>query len=140
MRISQDWNVYGSVMNITINQLLRKRSGRKKKRIPQKQKKSALRNSPQRRGVILKVYTVTPKKPNSALRKVAKIRVTTGSEIIAHIPGEGHNLQEHGVVLIRGLSSFAAFSSQSISLQVEESRICQVSSTGLSEEPLICKA
>jgi len=59
-------------------------------------------NSPQRKGVVLKVYTVTPKKPNSALRKVAKVRLTTGAEIVAHIPGEGHNLQEHGVILVRG--------------------------------------
>eukprot|EP00210_Caulerpa_lentillifera_P008332 g7948.t1 len=92
-------DVRESIWSITINQLLRK--GRKPKRIAKKTKKTALGNSPQRKGVILRVYTVTPKKPNSALRKVAKIRVTTGYEIIAHIPGEGHNLQEHGVVLVR---------------------------------------
>ena len=82
----------------TIQQLVRK--GRK----PQvKQTKSrALSSSPQRRGVCTRVYTTTPKKPNSALRKVAKVRLTNGIEVIAYIPGEGHNLQEHSIVLVRG--------------------------------------
>jgi small subunit ribosomal protein S12 len=62
----------------------------------------ALQNSPQKRGVCLRVYTKTPKKPNSALRKVAKIRLTNGIEVIAYIPGEGHNIQEHSIVLIQG--------------------------------------
>ena len=62
----------------------------------------ALENSPQKRGVCLRVYTKTPKKPNSALRKVAKIRLTNGMEVIAYIPGEGHNIQEHSIVLIQG--------------------------------------
>ena len=82
----------------TIQQLLRK--GRK---TPQKKTKSpALGNCPQRRGVCTRVYTTTPKKPNSALRKVAKVRLTNGAEVIAYIPGEGHNLQEHSIVLVRG--------------------------------------
>ncbi len=82
----------------TINQLVRK--GRKK--AVTKSKSPALNNCPQRRGVCLKVYTRTPKKPNSALRKVAKVRLTNGYEVIAYIGGEGHNLQEHSIVLIRG--------------------------------------
>lgn len=82
----------------TINQLIR--DGRRSQVV--KSKSPALLNSPQRRGVCTRVYTTTPKKPNSALRKVAKIRLTTGGEIIAYIPGEGHNLQEHSVVLVRG--------------------------------------
>lgn len=82
----------------TINQLIRK--SRDKKRVLNKA--PALMSCPQRRGVCLKVYTRTPKKPNSALRKVARIKLTNGSEIIAYIPGEGHNLQEHSVVLVRG--------------------------------------
>ena len=82
----------------TIQQLLRK--GRK---TPVKKTKSpALGNCPQRRGVCTRVYTTTPKKPNSALRKVAKVRLTNGNEVIAYIPGEGHNLQEHSIVLVRG--------------------------------------
>ena len=82
----------------TIQQLIRK--PRKK---PVKAKKTkALQGNPQRRGVCTRVYTTTPKKPNSALRKVAKVRLTTGSEVICYIPGEGHNLQEHAVVLVRG--------------------------------------
>jgi len=88
-----------TVINVpTIQQLVRK--GRK----PQvKQTKSrALAASPQRRGVCTRVYTTTPKKPNSALRKVAKVRLTNGIEVIAYIPGEGHNLQEHSIVLVRG--------------------------------------
>ncbi len=82
----------------TINQLLRK--GRRK--VQTKSKVPALGNSPQKRGVCTRVYTTTPKKPNSALRKVAKVRLVNGIEVIAYIPGEGHNLQEHSVVLIRG--------------------------------------
>ncbi len=82
----------------TINQLVRK--GRKK--IEVKSKSRALDACPQRRGVCTRVYTTTPKKPNSALRKVAKVRLTNGIEVIAYIPGEGHNLQEHSIVLIRG--------------------------------------
>ena len=71
--------------------------------IPFRQKKSpALQRCPQKRGVCTRVYTTTPKKPNSALRKVAKVRLTNGIEVIAYIPGEGHNLQEHSIVLIRG--------------------------------------
>lgn len=82
----------------TINQLVRK--GR---RVPKvKSKSPALVNCPQRRGVCLAVKTQTPKKPNSALRKVARVRLTTGYEVTAYIPGEGHNLQEHSVVLVRG--------------------------------------
>jgi small subunit ribosomal protein S12 len=82
----------------TINQLVRK--GRKQ--ATRKSKSPALANCPQRRGVCLQVYTRTPKKPNSALRKVAKVRLTNGYEIIAYIGGEGHNLQEHSIVLVRG--------------------------------------
>ncbi len=82
----------------TINQLVRK--GRKRK--VHKSKSPALRGCPQRRGVCTRVYTVTPKKPNSALRKVARVRLTSGYEITAYIPGEGHNLAEHSVVLVRG--------------------------------------
>jgi small subunit ribosomal protein S12 len=82
----------------TINQLVRK------SRSPKSYKSAspALQNSPQRRGVCTRVYTTTPKKPNSALRKVAKVRLTNGFEIISYIGGEGHNLQEHSVVLVRG--------------------------------------
>ncbi|MCH1507425.1 30S ribosomal protein S12 [Verrucomicrobiales bacterium] len=82
----------------TINQLVRK--GRKKQ--VEKSKSPALFKCPQRRGVCLQVMTRTPKKPNSALRKVAKVRLTNGQEVIAYIGGEGHNLQEHSVVLVRG--------------------------------------
>ncbi len=82
----------------TIQQLVRK--GRKTKR--QITKSPALMRCPQRRGVCTRVYTTTPKKPNSALRKVAKVRLTNGIEVIAYIPGEGHNLQEHSIVLVRG--------------------------------------
>src|SRR5260364_221784 len=82
----------------TINQLVRK--GRA--RAPLKSKSPALENCPQRRGVCTRVYTTTPKKPNSALRKVAKVRLTNGFEVISYIGGEGHNLQEHSAVLIRG--------------------------------------
>lgn len=82
----------------TINQLVRK--GRKV--IKTASKSRALDSSPQKRGVCTRVYTTTPKKPNSALRKVAKVRLTNKIEVIAYIPGEGHNLQEHSIVLIRG--------------------------------------
>ena len=84
----------------TKNQLLRKSTSRKKKNY--RIKKPALMSCPQKKGVFFRVYTRTPKKPNSALRKVAKIRLTNSTEIIAYIPGEGHNLQEHSVVLVRG--------------------------------------
>ena len=82
----------------TINQLIRK--GRKKQL--KKNKVPALKSCPQKRGVCTRVYTTTPKKPNSALRKVARVRLSNGFEVSAYIPGEGHNLQEHSVVLIRG--------------------------------------
>jgi small subunit ribosomal protein S12 len=82
----------------TINQLIRK--GRK--RIKSKSNTPALKGAPQKRGVCTRVYTSTPKKPNSALRKVARVRLTTGIEVTAYIPGIGHNLQEHSVVLVRG--------------------------------------
>ena len=82
----------------TINQLVRK--GRKQ--IVDKSTAPALKNCPQKRGVCTRVYTTTPKKPNSALRKVARIRLTNGIEVTAYIPGIGHNLQEHSVVLVRG--------------------------------------
>ena len=81
----------------TVNQLVRK--GRKAS--VSKNKTPALAGSPQKRGVCTRVYTTTPKKPNSALRKVAKVRLTNGFEVIGYIPGEGHNLQEHSVVMIR---------------------------------------
>lgn len=82
----------------TINQLVRKRRERKRTRT----KCPALKACPQKRGVCTRVYTQTPKKPNSALRKVARVRLTTGMEVTTYIPGVGHNLQEHSVVLIRG--------------------------------------
>ena len=82
----------------TINQLVRKGRSLVKKR----NKVPALDKSPQKRGVCTRVYTTTPKKPNSALRKVARVKLTNGQEVSAYIPGEGHNLQEHSVVLIRG--------------------------------------
>ena len=82
----------------TIQQLVRK--GRKK--LKSKSKSPALDSCPQKRGVCTRVYTTTPKKPNSALRKVARVKLTNGQEVSAYIPGEGHNLQEHSVVLIRG--------------------------------------
>ncbi len=82
----------------TINQLLRK----PRIKVTVKSKSPALQNSPQKRGVCTRVYTTTPKKPNSALRKVAKVRLVNGYEVISYIGGEGHNLQEHSVVLIRG--------------------------------------
>ena len=82
----------------TINQLVRK----VRVRILAKKKAPALENCPQKRGVCTRVYTTTPKKPNSALRKVARVRLTNSMEVTAYIPGEGHNLQEHSIVLIRG--------------------------------------
>ena len=82
----------------TISQLVRK--GRK--RLKKKKKTSALQGNPLRRGVCIRVYTSTPKKPNSALRKVARVRLTNGVEVTAYIPGVGHNLQEHSIVLVRG--------------------------------------
>ncbi len=82
----------------TINQLVRK--GRKT--LSKKEKAPALRGCPQKRGVCTRVYTTTPKKPNSALRKVARVRLTNGKEVNAYIPGEGHNLQEHSIVLVEG--------------------------------------
>jgi small subunit ribosomal protein S12 len=82
----------------TINQLVRK----ERKKVIVKSKSPALKECPQRRGVCTRVYTTTPKKPNSALRKVAKVRLTSGFEVISYIGGEGHNLQEHSIVLVRG--------------------------------------
>lgn len=82
----------------TINQLIRK----ERKTLKKRRKTPALQGCPQKRGVCTRVYTTTPKKPNSALRKVARVRLTNGMEVTAYIPGEGHNLQEHSVVLIRG--------------------------------------
>jgi small subunit ribosomal protein S12 len=82
----------------TISQLIAK--GRSD--VPAKDKAPALKGNPQKRGVCTRVYTTTPKKPNSALRKVARVRLTNGFEVTAYIPGEGHNLQEHSIVLIRG--------------------------------------
>ncbi|XMD31941.1 MAG: 30S ribosomal protein S12 [Candidatus Karelsulcia muelleri] len=82
----------------TIQQLIKK--GREK--IPNKSKSLALNRCPQKRGVCTRVYTTTPKKPNSAMRKVARVKLTNGKEVNAYIPGEGHNLQEHSLVLIRG--------------------------------------
>ena len=82
----------------TINQLIRSPRSKQKKR----NKVPALNSCPQKRGVCTRVYTTTPKKPNSALRKVARVKLTNGFEVTSYIPGEGHNLQEHSVVLIRG--------------------------------------
>jgi small subunit ribosomal protein S12 len=82
----------------TINQLIRFN----REKVVWKSKAPALKGSPQKRGVCTRVYTTTPKKPNSALRKVARVRLTNGIEVTAYIPGEGHNLQEHSIVLIRG--------------------------------------
>ena len=82
----------------TINQLVRK----SREKVSKRNKVPALKSCPQKRGVCLRVYTPTPKKPNSALRKVARVKLTNGQEVTAYIPGEGHNLQEHSVVLIRG--------------------------------------
>ena len=84
----------------TLDQLVRRKQER---RVKNGEKKTpALQNSPQKRGVCLRVYTKAPKKPNSAVRKLAKVRLSNGFEVIAYIPGEGHNLQEHSVVLLRG--------------------------------------
>lgn len=82
----------------TVNQLIKE--GREK--IKKKSKAPALQGNPQKRGVCVRVYTVTPKKPNSALRKVARVRLSNGIEVTCYIPGEGHNLQEHSIVLVRG--------------------------------------
>ena len=89
---------YTGVKMPTINQLIRK--GRKRQ--SKKNKVPALEKCPQKRGVCTRVYTTTPKKPNSAMRKVARVRLTNGNEVNAYIPGEGHNLQEHSIVLVRG--------------------------------------
>lgn len=86
----------------TMNQLLLGTQQRTRKTRMRHKKTPALRGSPQKRGVCMRVYTKTPKKPNSAIRKIAKIRLSNTREIIAYIPGEGHNLQEHSVVLVRG--------------------------------------
>ena len=82
----------------TINQLVR----RSRRDVVKKEKSPALKSNPFRRGVCTRVYTTTPKKPNSALRKIARVRLTNGIEVTAYIPGEGHNLQEHSIVLVRG--------------------------------------
>jgi len=82
----------------TVNQLIRKA----RKNVTKKTSSPALKSCPQKRGVCVRVYTTTPKKPNSALRKVARVKLTNGMEVTSYIPGEGHNLQEHSVVLIRG--------------------------------------
>ena len=82
----------------TINQFVRK----SRDKVSKRNKVPALKSCPQKRGVCLRVYTTTPKKPNSALRKVARVKLTNGQEVTAYIPGDGHNLQEHSVVLIRG--------------------------------------
>ena len=82
----------------TINQLVRQ----SRRDLAKKEKAPALKANPQKRGVCTRVYTTTPKKPNSALRKVARVRLTNGMEVTSYIPGEGHNLQEHSVVLVRG--------------------------------------
>lgn len=97
---ARQWNTAGALRSDmpTLNQLVRK--GRHPKQV--KAKTPALQGSPQRRGVCVRVYTTTPKKPNSALRKVARVRLTNGFEVNSYIPGIGHNLQEHSVVLIRG--------------------------------------
>src|SRR5881409_237322 len=94
------YNFFGNLRRImpTINQLVR--SGREE--LTFKSKSPALKNSPQRRGVCTRVYTTTPKKPNSAMRKVARVKLTSGIEVTAYIPGVGHNLQEHSIVLVRG--------------------------------------
>jgi small subunit ribosomal protein S12 len=95
-RTADEWEIAGHMP--TIQQLIRK--GRQDK--ISKTKTPALKGSPQRRGVCTRVYTTTPKKPNSALRKVARVRLTSGIEVTAYIPGVGHNLQEHSIVLVRG--------------------------------------
>ena len=98
MRVSGKKNLYKEIKMPTVNQLVRKgrKSQTKRNKVP------ALEACPQKRGVCTRVYTTTPKKPNSALRKVARVRLSNGFEVTAYIPGEGHNLQEHSVVLIRG--------------------------------------
>ena len=88
----------GNISMPTINQLVRNR----RENIAKRNKVPAMEECPQKRGVCTRVYTTTPKKPNSALRKVARVRLTNGFEVTSYIPGEGHNLQEHSVVLIRG--------------------------------------
>lgn len=90
--------IKGAACMPTINQLVRNR----RKKISRRTNTPALQNCPQKRGVCVRVYTTTPKKPNSALRKVARVRLTNGIEVTSYIPGIGHNLQEHSVVLIRG--------------------------------------
>nr|BEK66412.1 hypothetical protein KPHV_36390 [Kitasatospora purpeofusca] len=95
---TKPWHTENGETVPTIQQLVRK--GRQDK--VEKNKTPALKGSPQRRGVCTRVYTTTPKKPNSALRKVARVRLTSGIEVTAYIPGEGHNLQEHSIVLVRG--------------------------------------
>jgi len=95
----RDWSIFnGSFIVPTINQLVK--SGRS--RPVEKTASPALKSCPQKRGVCVRVYTSTPKKPNSALRKVARVRLTNGMEVTSYIPGVGHNLQEHSIVLIRG--------------------------------------
>lgn len=98
--VVQGLNVFlrGAACMPTINQLVRNR----RKKITKRTNTPALQNCPQKRGVCVRVYTTTPKKPNSALRKVARVRLTNGIEVTSYIPGIGHNLQEHSVVLIRG--------------------------------------
>ena len=91
-------NIKKGIVLPTINQLVRK----ERKKVVKKSKSPALVSCPQRRGVCTRVYTTTPNKPNSALRKVAKVRLTSGFEVISYIGGEGHNLQEHSIVLVRG--------------------------------------
>ena len=93
-----DHGLQKGIGNATVDQLIRKPRGAK----PKRNKVPALQQGPQKRAVCTRVYTTTPKKPNSALRKVAKVRLTNGFEALTYIPGEGHNLQEHSVVLIRG--------------------------------------
>ena len=98
MRVSGKKNLLKEIKMPTVNQLVRKgrKSQTKRNKVP------ALEACPQKRGVCTRVYTTTPKKPNSALRKVARVRLSNGHEVTSYIPGEGHNLQEHSVVLIRG--------------------------------------
>ena len=98
MRVSGKKKLFKEIKMPTVNQLVRKgrKSQTKRNKVP------ALEACPQKRGVCTRVYTTTPKKPNSALRKVARVRLSNGFEVTAYIPGEGHNLQEHSVVLIRG--------------------------------------
>ena len=97
----------------TINQLIRKPRTSK----PKRNKVPAMEQNPQKRGVCSRVYTTTPKKPNSALRKVAKVRLTTSREVISYIPGEGHNLQEHSVVLIRDHKRIDSTALQTVGLK-----------------------